>query len=1616
MTAKTIISLYNDVGQKLVIEAPENLEQTETILTFPVSSGDPGQILTTDGSGTLSWQNASAAGSVGDVNPLNETESTLIGRGEGLGAGNSQEITFGSGLSMVGTVLSATAAGGVSTVFARSGDVVAVDGDYTAAQITNVPAGTITTADVQAALNQLDTNKQALITLVQGFIAGRGAASGTGSPEAITVGSHLVLSGTTLSATDQSTFDAIVAPAGGDFTTVADAVDAGRKNILIDGNVTETRPPLLTASVTQLTQSASGNWDLGDNNVQVIAKGAGLTTALDGQLTFSPTTSKSTFGTKNYPFTGDITNGSPVITNLSVDTSTLRLGQSVIAGSDINDTTILSIDSSSQITVADNAFNTVVGASFNSNPLGGGNITMRSLQLFGLGGTADDCHLYSGFSAAILSGTIQQYVPNQHGWGIHQGDSNLTFQNALVAVVALSGVGTNCYNHYSGSGVVNGIVLVGSFHPTNNIISPASGTIQQLSFLAVAGPQTINVGIGGELNGYFDALGGSPLNIQFLSDGADLTGVDTTGTVDVNGKQNVDLINCTVDSILNRNSTTHLLSTTETGDTLPKIQNIDFFYPGYTAPTDALTPQLLLGTETATNAYEKIESAPLVWTVADQTARLALSTARVGDLAVQQDTSPFVPYQLTALPSSTSGNWTQVGASGGGGSAVYETFVFKPGATPSGNLYTSWSLLYTDLTASSGQRSIVFDDSLGAITIPSGTWDMTNVRWTADFRGATNTVAVAVGASTTFPGLKFIEHVHINYASTTTAVLFTSPVFIYLGHLAQISCSSTGRFFELGAGTTNTYIWCEFAQIVSSNPFLQKTTSTTTVIVAINSTIGSNQVAGTNGILLISQDPVSSVNSQTGTFTGTYAAQLTYLAANVAFTANGDISSVTVQNAIVEVRNDTDTKLAVKVTGPASATDSAIALFDGTTGKLIKDSGIPISSIGATTSLVFRPGGTQSQNVYNDWNALIAALALAQGDRTILFDGTAGTLEVPAGTYDMEGVRWQGLLDFATAITVDDGVTLTNLTQISDCAVNYNSSANCVIYPNNQAGIRLINSSIACSGSGVFLDVTSSPGPYLFLYVSSLDGSTPAVSVGASSLLNLYLLDSSIVNANTILGDPTATLTPFLDSGSILDSQTGTFAGTITPTSFFDNFNAMAGEIVTSQITNANVTLAKIQNATANSKLLGSGATGSGASYSELTLGTNLSITGTVLNASGGGTTNLGYTASPTNGTVTSSTGTSATLPLGDTTNAGLLAPADKTKLNATSGTNSGDQTITLTSDVTGTGTGSFATTIASNAVTTAKINNSAVTLAKIANAAANSRLLGSGAAGSGAAYSELTLGTNLSMSGTVLNASGGGGGGDASTNVSSSVDMTLARFSGTTGKLLTSSSVLLSNNNELSQYNYLIAIKTTNYTLAVIDNAAFLDFNITAASTLTLPQTSTLALPAGYAVNIQNLGSAVLTIATQGSDTVAGNLTLRPFDAATIIKVSAGSPNVWTVVGGHNPQFFELDKFDPSTKTANTTYNMSVKMPFSGILNTCSVTVGTNTPTGGGCTFRAAINGTPCGTAGSNIGASGTPVTATYTTANTISASDVITIAITIPTLSSLTSIDMQINGESYS
>jgi hypothetical protein len=96
------------------------------------------------------------------------------------------------------------------------------------------------------------------------------------------------------------------------------------------------------------------------------------------------------------------------------------------------------------------------------------------------------------------------------------------------------------------------------------------------------------------------------------------------------------------------------------------------------------------------------------------------------------------------------------------------------------------------------------------------------------------------------------------------------------------------------------------------------------------------------------------------------------------------------------------------------------------------------------------------------------------------------------------------------------------------------------------------------------------------------------------------------------------------------------------------------------------------------------------------------------------------------------------TLALGAITPTSIVASGNISGANL-SGTNTGDQTITLTGNVTGSGTGSFATTIA----------NSAVTYAKIQNVAASS-LIGN-ATGSPAAPTAIALDGGLSMGSATL-------------------------------------------------------------------------------------------------------------------------------------------------------------------------------------------------------------------------------------------------------------------------
>jgi hypothetical protein len=103
----------------------------------------------------------------------------------------------------------------------------------------------------------------------------------------------------------------------------------------------------------------------------------------------------------------------------------------------------------------------------------------------------------------------------------------------------------------------------------------------------------------------------------------------------------------------------------------------------------------------------------------------------------------------------------------------------------------------------------------------------------------------------------------------------------------------------------------------------------------------------------------------------------------------------------------------------------------------------------------------------------------------------------------------------------------------------------------------------------------------------------------------------------------------------------------------------------------------------------------------------------------------------------------------------GTLATQNGSFSGTSTGTNTGDQTITLSGDITGTGTAGFATTIANDAVTTVKILNSAITTAKIVDGGVTAAKLsdnsaavvaGSTPAGDGGFIGQQWLNTNTGV------------------------------------------------------------------------------------------------------------------------------------------------------------------------------------------------------------------------------------------------------------------------------
>jgi len=282
----------------------------------------------------------------------------------------------------------------------------------------------------------------------------------------------------------------------------------------------------------------------------------------------------------------------------------------------------------------------------------------------------------------------------------------------------------------------------------------------------------------------------------------------------------------------------------------------------------------------------------------------------------------------------------------------------------------------------------------------------------------------------------------------------------------------------------------------------------------------------------------------------------------------------------------------------------------------------------------------------------------------------------------------------------------------------------------------------------------------------------------------------------------------------------------------------------------------------------------------------------------------------------------------------GLWQP-HTTTLNNVSGTNTGDQTIALTGDVTGSGTGSFAATIAAGAVT----------LAKMANMATASVIYRK-TAGSGApeVNTLATLKTDLGLTGTNSGDQTITLTGDVTGSGAGSFAATIAASAVTNAKLANMADKTLKGNNSGG-------------------SAAPSDLTVAQAQTL-------LQIPVGYIAAYAGIAGRPLTDSQPAGwlSCYGQNISRTTFSAlfaalslSATITVSIASPAVvsWSfhALQANDPVVFHTTGALPTGIVAGTTYY--VKNPVQGISGTFQISA---TPGGAAINTTGSQSGTHTG------------------------------------------------------
>ena len=306
----------------------------------------------------------------------------------------------------------------------------------------------------------------------------------------------------------------------------------------------------------------------------------------------------------------------------------------------------------------------------------------------------------------------------------------------------------------------------------------------------------------------------------------------------------------------------------------------------------------------------------------------------------------------------------------------------------------------------------------------------------------------------------------------------------------------------------------------------------------------------------------------------------------------------------------------------------------------------------------------------------LGTLATQSGTVTGTHSGTSSGTNTGDQTITLTGaVTGSGTGSFATSLSTG----IVNTTNIADNAVTYGKIQQI------SAGNKLLGNSTAGAGTVEEIDCTAAGRALL----NDASAAAQRTTLGLGTLATqsgTFAGTHSGTSSGTNTGDQIITLT-----GAVTGFGDSSFSTSIS-----------TGAVGTTQIAADAVTYGKLQDTTSTNVILGRSTSGAG------------TVEEIACTAAGRALLDDADAAAQR-----------ATLVLGDLATANGTWTDGSSFAGTSSGTNTGDQTITLSGAVTGSGTGSFVTTLANDIVGAANIQSNAVTTAKINNSAVNQDKLG---------------------------------------------------------------------------------------------------------------------------------------------------------------------------------------------------------------------------------------------------------------------------------------------------